>query len=108
MVLSPVSTPDWVDPAWDIATPDPESNILTSSRLKNERGRGCHKVEESSLRRFFVSTVEDVVSKLSDTEKQKINMQSITSTCELQTVYVTINQCTVRRPFADVVLRCAG
>lgn len=95
MVLSPVSIRDWIDPAWNISTPDPEENILTSLRLKNERGRGCHKVEEPALQQFFVSTTTNIVSKLSEAESAKIDFQNISSSCELKDVYVTINQCTV-------------
>lgn len=95
MVLSPVSSRDWTDPAWNISTPDPEENTLTSLRLKNERGRGCHKVEEPALQQFFVSTTTNIVSKLSEAESAKIDFENISSSCELKGVYVTINQCTV-------------
>lgn len=96
MVLSPVQDRDWNDPAWNIATPDPEINILTARRLKNERGRGCHKVEEPALKQFFVSMVTNIVGKLPGDESTKIDLESVTSTSELLAVYVTINQCTVR------------
>lgn len=95
MVLSPVSNRDWTDPAWNISTPDPEGNILTSLRLKNERGRGCHKVEDPALQQFFVSTTKTIVSKLSESEAEKIDFESVSSSCELKGVNVTINQCTV-------------
>ena len=95
MVLSPVSNRDWTDPAWNIANPSPEENILTSLRLKNERGRGCHKVEDPALQQFFVSTTTNIVSKLSESESAKIDFESISSSCELKGVNVTINQCTV-------------
>lgn len=95
MVLSPVSNRDWTDPAWNISTPDPEENVLTSLRLKNERGRGCHKVEEPALQQFFVSMTTNIISKLSETESAKIDFTNISSSCELKGVYVSINQCTV-------------
>ena len=95
MVLSPVSNRDWTDPVWNISTPDPEENILTSLRFKNERGRGCHKVEEPALKKFFVSTTTNIVSKLSEDEGAKIDFSTISSSFELKDVYVTINQCTV-------------
>lgn len=95
MVLSPVSNRDWTDPAWNISTPDPEENILTSLRLKNERGRGCHKVEDPELQQFFVSTTKTIVSRLSESEAEKIDFESVSSSCELKGVNVTINQCMV-------------
>jgi hypothetical protein len=95
MVLSPVESRDWTDPAWDVGTPDAETNIMTIARLRNERGRGCHKVVNETLKQFFVSTVNNIVSKLSDSEKTKIDLERITSTFNLQNVYVTINQCMV-------------
>jgi hypothetical protein len=96
MVLSPVSNRDWIDPAWNISTPTPEENILTSLRLKSERGRGCHNVEEPALQQFFVSATTNIVSKLSEEESAKIDFHNISSSCELKHVYVTINQCTVK------------
>ena len=95
MVLSPVSNRDWTDPAWNVSTPDSETNILTSLRLKSERGRGCHKVEDPALQQFFVSTTTNIVSRLSESESAKINFESVMSSCELKGVKVTINQCTV-------------
>ena len=95
MVLSPVSNRDWTDPAWNVSTPDSETNILTSLRLKSERGRGCHKVEDPALQQFFVSTTTNIVSRLSESESAKINFESVSSSCELKGVKVTINQCTV-------------
>jgi len=95
MVLSPVSNRDWIDPPWNISNPDPEGNVLTSLRLKNERGRGRHKVEEPALQQFFVSLTTNIVSKLSEEESTKIDFNTISSSCELKSVYVTINQCTV-------------
>ena len=95
MVLSPVSNRDWTDHAWNISTPDPEQNILTSLRLKNERGRGCHKVDEPMLKQFFVSTTTKIVSQLSEDEGAKIDISTISSSFEVKDVYVTINQCTV-------------
>ena len=96
MVLCPVSNRDWTDPAWNISTPDPEENILTALRLKNERGRGCHKVEDPALQQFFVSTTMNIISRLSESESAKIDFNNISSSLELKGVYVTINQCTVR------------
>lgn len=95
MVLSPVSIRDWVDPPYNISMPDPEENILTSHRLKSGRGRGCHKVVDPALKQFFVSMTTNIVSKLSDAEAAKIDLSSISSSCDLKDVYVSINQCTV-------------
>uniref|UniRef100_A0A6C0IYG6 Uncharacterized protein n=1 Tax=viral metagenome TaxID=1070528 RepID=A0A6C0IYG6_9ZZZZ len=95
MVLSPVPDRDWTDPVWNITIPHSEENILTSLRLKNERGRGCHKVEDPALQQFFVSTTTNILSKLSESESAKIDFESISSSCDLKGVNVTINQCTV-------------
>ena len=103
MVLSVVSNRDWTDPAWNVSTPDSETNILTSLRLKSERGRGCHKVEDPALQQFFVSATTNIVSKLSESESAKINFESVSSSCKLKGVNVTINQCTVSsavKPYA--------
>ena len=107
MVLSPVSNRDWTDPAWNISTPDPETNVLTSLRLKNERGRGCHKVVDSQLKEFFAAMVTNIVSKLSDSEGAKIDLSTISTSFELTDVYVTINQCTVSPARAYCIIVCA-
>lgn len=95
MVLAPVANPNWRDPPWDDPATDPETNILTISRLKNERGRGHHKVEDPELLSFFTSMMQDIVEKLDDVQKAKINLHEQTSDRELKAVYVTINQCQV-------------
>lgn len=113
MVLSPVSNRDWTDPPWNETYPDPEKNILTPLRLKSERGRGCHKVDDPALKQYFVTMTTNIVSRLSDEESAKIDFTTISSSFELKDVYVTINQCTVSLvprpvlfplPFGDV--RC--
>ena len=97
MPLSPLSHRDWTDPPWHVSNPDPEENILTSLRLKSERGRGCHKVNEPALKQYFVTMTTNIVSKLSDEESAKIDFTLVSSSLELKDVYVTINQCTVSR-----------
>lgn len=104
MGLSPVCNRDWTDPAWNVSNPNPEENILTSLRLKNERGRGCHKVEEPALKQLFVSTTTNIVSKLSHEEAEKIDFDTISSSFGLKDVYVTINQCTVSSSVSTAVI----
>ena len=104
MPLSPLSHRDWTDPPWHVSNPDPEENILTSLRLKSERGRGCHKVTEPALKQYFVTMTTNIVSKLSDEESAKIDFTIVSSSLELKDVYVTINQCTVSRLVPDLCL----
>ena len=106
MVLAPVVSPNWQDPPWDDPATDPGRNILTISRLTNLRGRGTHKVEDPALVSFFTSMMQDIVEKLDDAQKVKINLEQTTSERELKEVHVTINQCQVCcwQPYPQPVL----
>jgi len=95
-VLPLVRDPNWADPPWNVPHPDSEDNVLTIKRLLNERGRGRHRVHDPALIDFFVSMMKEIISKLEDAQKDKIKFDDHTSTRQLHSLYVTINQCTVR------------
>jgi hypothetical protein len=99
MGLSPVLARDWTDPAWDVAQPTGEDNVLTISRLKNGRGRGKHKVSDPVLIEFFVSLAGSVMDKLPANEQTKLGYDSFREERPVvKSLFVTINQCTVRCP----------
>lgn len=102
MVLVPLSTRDWTDPAWDDPCPDPETNVLTISRMKNERGRGNHTVNDPVLKDFFVKLVGEIVGAMDAAEKDKIDLDNVNTTSVVKSVYVSMNQCLVSIP----VLTC--
>lgn len=99
--LSPVADHDrdWTDSSFDDVSPDPETNVLTANRAKAGRMRGKMSVPNPALQQVFVTMVTDeIVGRLLDSQKDKIDLSNVTEGLELRHVYVTIDQCKASTP----------